>query len=264
MEIKLNVLLAKTDHLGASFRKMTEDYVKFFKSKQSEFRGEKKTYNPREGTIDVPSYRKNELVVTTVDEKLDWIEETSADYIDALFSQEATNASGLAKAELLVDGISFGKLSSLELLRLKTIIETGTFDEMYKTIPVRNDDELWKESTDEMYEDRSIYESELQRGENKSTTKDQYILPDPNIQFVKDGTYTPQVASKDTIIVLGDYTYQKFTGEWSHRQRADLLKRKTKLLTAIIEALKRSNEVEAISSEITAKKLFGYLHRGKL
>lgn len=264
MKTKLNVLLAKTDHLGASFRKMTEDYVKFFKSKQGEFKGEKKTYNPKEGTIDVPSYRKNELVVTTVDEKLLWAEEASAEYIDALFSQEATNASGSAKAELIVDGVSFGNLSSLELLRLKTIIETGTFDEMYKSIPVRNDDEIWKASVAEMYVGRSIFESELQVGENKSTTKEQYILSDPNIQFVKDGKYTPQVATKDTIIVLGDYTYQKFTGEWSHRQRAELLKRKTKLLTAIIEALKKSNEVEAVPSEITAKKLFGYLHTGKV
>ena len=32
-----------------------------------------------------------------------------AEYIDALFSQEATNASGNAKARLVVDGHDFGQ-----------------------------------------------------------------------------------------------------------------------------------------------------------
>ena len=49
---------------------------------------------------------------------------------------------------------------------------------------------------------------------------------------------------------------------WSHRERAELLRRRTKLLTAVIEALKEANDVEAIESNMTAEKLFGYLHKG--
>jgi hypothetical protein len=32
---KMNALLAKTDHLAASYKKMLEDYVKFFKTRIS-------------------------------------------------------------------------------------------------------------------------------------------------------------------------------------------------------------------------------------
>lgn len=259
--MKLNVLLAKTDHLASSFRKSIEDYVAFFKNKQSEFRGEKKTYEPRPGSIDIPGKRENKLVVTTVDEKLQWLEENSTEYIDALFSLEASNAAGVAKAKLEVDGVYFGELSSLELLRLKSILENGTLEQMYSNIPVRSDSEIWNENSNEMYLGRKVYETPKIAGVEKTTEKESYILQDPNIKEFKEGShYTPQIATKNTVLELGDYSHQRFSGEWSHRQRAELLKRRTKLLTAVIEALKICNEAEAISSSLTSEKLFRYLH----
>lgn len=262
---KLNTLLAKTDHLATSYKNSIKDYLHFFKDKQSAFKGEKKTYEPKPGTIDVISERGNKIVVTTVDEKLDWLKETNSEYIDSLFSQEATNASGLAKAKLIVEGVEFGEFSSLELLRLKSLIENGDIEQMYSNIPVRGDDEDWNKTSEDQYKSRNVYESKKQEGVRKSITKESYIISDPNVKELKDSSsYKPQVATKDTVTELGDYTYQKFSGEWSHRERAELLRRRTKLLSAVIEALKISNEAEAISSNMTADKLFGYLHTGKI
>lgn len=262
-KIKLNVLLAMTDHLASVYKKGLEDYLKFFKTSQGSFKGEKKTYEPKTGAIDIPSERLNKLVVTTVDEKLTWLQDNSKEYINALFSQEKTNASGTVNAKLTVEGIDFGIFSTLELLRLKTILEHGTFKEMYENIPVRNDDELWTKSSNEMYGTRNIYESNLRTGVNKSVLKEHYILPDPNIDKIK-GDYKPQVSQKDTVMELGDFTYQKFSGEASHLERAMILARRSKLLTAVIAALKQANEAEVIPSEMTADKLFNYLHKGKL
>ena len=263
-ELKLNTLLAKTDHLASIFKKSIEDYVKFFKTSQGAFKGEKKTYEPRSGTIDVPSERSNKLVVTTVDEKLSWLSENSREYINALFSQERTNASGNAKAKLVVDGKSFGEFTSMELLRLKSLLEYGTFKDLYENIPVRNDDQVWTKSQNENYANREIFESTQASGVYKSTLKESYILTDPNISKVEGAKYTPQIAVKDTVIELGDYTFQRFTGEWSHVQRANVLARRTKLLVAVIEALKVANDVEAIQSDMTSDKLFNYLHEGKI
>lgn len=261
---KLNVLLAKTDHLAASFKKGLEDYVRFFKTSQGSFKGEKKTYEPMPGTIDVPSERANKLVVTTVDEKLKYFEETAKEYIDALFSQEKTNASGVAKAKLVVEGTVLGEFTSLELLKLKSLLESGNLVEMYSNLPVRNDDEEWNATDNEMYKNREIFESVKQIGTKKSTVKEQYILADPNIAKIEGAKYTPQVAVKDSTIDLGNYTYQKFTGEYSHRQRAEILKRRTTMLTAVIEALKIANEAEAVKSSLTSDMIFNYLHRGEL
>ena len=262
---KMNVLLAKTDHLASSFKKGISEYGKFFREKQGAFKGEKKTYTAKDGTIDLPNERKNENVVTTVDEKLDYLVDTSKDYINALFSQEKTNAQSGVSVPLVVDGIEFGNFSALELLRLKSLLESGDIESMYSNIPVRPDNENWVPTTNDLYTGRQIFESELVTGTKKSTQKESYILPDPNIEKLgKDAKYTPQIASKDTIIDLGNYTFQKFSGEYTHRQRAEILKRRTKILTATIEALKTINDTESISSDMTASKLFGYLHSGTI
>lgn len=265
MKTKLNILLAKTDHLANSYKSSIKDYIQFFKDKQSAFKGEKKTYEAKPGTIDIPSERGNKMVVTTVSEKLDWLKETNTEFINSLFSQEATNAAGVAKASLTVDGVEFGEFSSLELLRLKSILENGELEQMYSNIPVRGDDEEWDSTSEDQYKGRQIFEGKKQSGIRKSITKESYIISDPNIKELKDSSsYKPQVASKDTVTELGEYTYQKFSGEWSHRERAELLRRRTKLLSAVIEALKVSNEADVVESKMTADKLFGYLHSGKI
>lgn len=263
-EIKLNVLLAKTDYMASSFKKGLEEYVKFFKGSQGAFKGEKKTYEPRQNTVDIPNERNSRLVVTTVDEKLIYLEENSKEYIDALFSQEKTNAIGLAKSLLEVEGIKFGTFTTMELLRLKSLLENGTLKDMYELLPVRTEDEAWKKSSNDSYTNRNIYESSLRSGIHKSVMKEAYILPDPNVTKTEASRYIPQIANKDTIIELGDYTYQKFSGETSHLERAGILARRSKLLVAVIEALKQANEVVAVESEMTSDKLFGYLHRGKI
>lgn len=257
---KLNVVLAKTDHLASIFKKSIEDYVKFFKANQGAFKGERKTYEPKPGTVDIPGQRLNKLIVTTVDDKLDWIVDNSKEYIDALFSQEKTNASGTAKAHLKVGDVDFGDLTSLELLRLKNLLENGTFKEMYENIPVRNDDEQWSPTTNESYVGKPVFESNELKGVQKSMLKEAYILPDPNISKIDASKYTPQISQKDTVIELGDFTHQRYSGEYSHVQRAAILQKRSKLLVAVIEALKESNEVEAVPSTLTADKIFGYLH----
>lgn len=261
--MKLNVLLAKTDYSGVLFKKSISDYVQFFNGKQGDFKGVRKTYAAREGTMDEPAMRGSTEVVTTVTEKLDWFQATNKEHIDNLFSLEASNASGNARAELVVEGVSFGVLSSLELLRLKSLIEGNEFEQMYNKIPVRSDAEIWSKSNDDQYSKREVYEGTKQSGVKKSITKEDYIVSDPNIEYLKDTSkYVPQVRTKDTILELGDYTVQHFTGEWSHRQRAELVRRRSTLLTSVIEALKVANDAENVKSAITAYKLFGYLHKG--
>jgi len=264
-KLKLNTVLGKTEHLSSQFKASIKDYIQFFKDKSGSFKGEKKTYEPKNGTVDIPSERGNKLVVTTVAEKLNWLKETNQEYIDLLFSQEATNASGTPKAKLTVEGVEFGEFSSLELLRLKSFLENGDLEEMYKQIPVRNDDEEWNQTTEEMYQGKAIFENKKQAGTKKSIVKESYVMIDPNVKDLKDSSsYKAPIGSKDTVMELGDYTFQKFTGELSHRERAEILRRRSKLLSATIEALKVSNEVDAVKSNMNAEKLFSYLHVGKI
>ena len=242
---------------------MINDYTKFFSKSQGSFKGEKRTYHEKDNMLPDPSKQGTTLIATTVKEKLDYFVVGSAKFIDSLMSQEKTNATGVAKAELIVDGGSWGELTSLELLRLKSLLESadlGNLTQMLQSIPVRSDAEVWKKSHNEDYQGRDVYENELQSGVAITTVKEPYVLKDPNLagnEFPPH--YQSPIVTKDKIVELGDYTRQNFSGEWSHRERAMCLRRKEVLLTAITEALKVANEVEAIQSEVTAKKIFGYL-----
>jgi hypothetical protein len=258
---KLNVLLAKTDHMAAIFRGMVTDYVKFFSKSQGAFRGEKKTYEPRDQIIDQPNLRSNVLIQTTVNEKLEWFVDHAAQYIDAAFSVERTNAM-TATATLEVAGKKWGEFTSLELLRLKSILENGDFHTLIKAIPVRSDAQVWDKSANPEYDGRAVWETPQLKGVAKTTEKESYILPDPNIDKIK-GNYTPQIGIKNTVLELGDYTHQLFSGEISQRERAMMLARRDTLLLIVIEALKKCNECESEKSELNAKRVFGFIFKGQ-
>ncbi len=261
--MKLNVLLALTDSLAGPFKRMVEDYTKFFKGKQTAFLGGRKTYTPKPDTIDEPNKRGSARVITTVTEKFDFFIESTEKYITSLFSQEKSNASGSAIADLVVDGVTWGSYTSLELLRLKSVVGASSIEQMLTSIPVRSDAEEWNSSMDDMHAGRGgIYETPIVVGVNITTTKEDYILPDPNIGNSAGARYVPQVAQKTTIVELGDTSSQKFSGEWSQRERATALRRRTNLLSAITQALKECNEVEIVESNLTSNKIFGYIFYG--
>lgn len=264
MAIKLGVILGKMEALGQTYRGMVKDFRDFFKNQQGQFQGVRATYEPRQGTVDQPGKRRNQKVVTTVEEKLDWFEERASEFLNYILSVEATNASGLVKVPLEVDGVNFGSFSAVELMRLRGIIESGDLDEMYKNIPVRSDSEIWNETEEEMYKGRKVFESPKLIGVDKSLTKTEKILEDPNLSKMSDTSrYVPQKTTVDTVLELGDYTIMKFTGEASHRERAETLLRKSKMLNALSVAIKLANDTEMVQTEFDGKKFFGYLHRGE-
>lgn len=261
--MKLNVLLGKTDYLASTYTGMLKDFIGFFKNKQGAFKGEKRTYTPREGVVDEPSKRKNILVQTTVPEKFEWMQQEAKPYIDALFAVEKTNSSGLAKAELVVEGNSWGEFTSLELLRLKSLIEDNNLKGLFENIPVRSDSEQWEDCTLEDYEGRAIYQTPIVEGTEKTTVIENYILEDPNIAKIDAKSYSPQLGKKNTVMEVGDYSHQRFSGESTQRTKANILKRISTLKVAVIEALKQCNEVEIVPSDLNSETIFNYILEGK-
>lgn len=259
--MKLNALLAKAKHGSAVFKKQIAEVSNFFKNSQGSFQGYKKTYTPREGFPDLEKESAYVGVVTTVAEQLTYFEQVAAPYLNDILSIEATNATGAARADLIVGDIHFGKLSTYELLRLKTIVESGLLEGMYVRLPTRSDAEIWTPTKSEDYKSRDIYETPLQKGENRVGEIEKYILADPNLAHLGDGAkYIPQLGEKRTVTVWGDYTLQRFSGETTHHARAKILERRSKLLEAIEVALKKANDVEAVPSPVSADQILNYLH----
>lgn len=262
--IKMNTLLAKVEHGTSSFNRMVGDYYAFFKGKQGMFEGIKKTFTPRDGYQEDARYMGTTKVTTTVGEKLEWFEENAIPYLKELFSIESTNSKGAKKVELKVGNTSFGFLTALDLMRLKTILTKKEWEEMYNNIPVRSDAEVWDPCTDDEYAGREIFQTPMQTGVTRTTESEEVILKDPNLDPAKlPANYNAKTTIKKKTVETGDYTLQKFTGAWTQRQRAELLRRRSQLLAAVIEALKEVNDVEAELPNLEVGKVINFLHRGE-
>lgn len=262
--MKLNQLLAKAEHTSKQFKALLDEYINTFKSKQGIFQGRKQNYVAMPDQEDQPSQRGHIMVQSTVKEYLQWFEETTEDFVNDRFAIEATNAKGVF-ADLVVDGLNFGMLSSLELLRLNDFLNEAELLKMYQTLPVRSDTKSWRASEDPEYAEKGIWETEAREALTKTTIKSSRILLDPNLASLKGNqNYIPQVVPDDKSVVLGTATLQEFSGEMSHRDRAEILRRLTTLKAAVKEALVRANDIATVPSQLTSKKLFGYLHRGMI
>ena len=262
--MKMNTLLAKVEHGTAQFNKMVGDYFAFFSKKQGAFQGIKKTFKPREGYAEDPSKMGTTSVTTTVQEKLDWFEDRAIPHLKEVFSLEATNSRGAHTVELIVEGHSFGHLTALDLMRLKSLLTKKELESMYAMIPVRSDAEVWEDCQDSEYNGREVYQTPMQSGVTRTTESEEVILKDPNLNPDKlPANYSARTTIKKKTVETGDYTVQKFTGEWTQRKRAELLRRRSALLAAVIQALKEVNDVEASESNLNVEAMIDYLHNGK-
>ena len=259
---KLNVLLALREKLGNRYAQMVGDYTSFFKNKQGTFQGVLKTHSPLDGYAVDSTKVANTRVITTVHEKMDWFLKEALQYINTALSIEASNGQNAPTVPLEFNGKVYGPFPATVLLRLRGIVESEKLLVMLSLIPVREETKVWYPSTDEDYQKRgNIFETERQEGETRTTETHQEILKDPNLdpQHLPSNYRAITTDIKKTV-KTGDYTTQFFTGEWTHQQRANLLKRRSELIDAINIALQKVNDREA--TECKVDDLFKHLIYG--
>ena len=252
---RLNSALGLKETLLNGYKAVWGSVQKTFKNQQNLFKGVTSTYEPLDGYADDPSKRGVVMVETTVDEQLLYAFNQSADYLATTFSIEKTNASGSARAELIIDGNSWGEYTSLELLRLKSIINSASMKNAFDVIPTRKLQMNWNHvENHDLYGEREIYSSDMLEGYAKTTIKQPYILEDPH----PDLNRAPVMAERNTQVNIGKYTTQQFSGEMSLHSKAALKSRLTNLNKAVLDALERANSIEIQQSDL-GDKLLSYL-----
>lgn len=250
---KLNVLLAKTDQLSAVIKKNLTDAIAQFNNKQPHFKGERVIYAHRATEFAEPKNNIDKPVASTVKEWLNYSFDHATEFLAAKLDQEATNCSGTAKAELVIDGVSYGELTTGELMALKGFFEQQSLRAMFEAMPTISLTERWTPSTDASYSQRGILESPVQVWTDKSTDTSSEVKWDPS------GKQPGVIVQVKNTIEKADVTRQTFTGEISHIERAAILARLTKIIVAIKGALEVANTTEVVPSNFNSKKIFDYL-----
>lgn len=262
---KMNVTLAKAEHERAVYTESLRRQGEFFKRNPASFKGEKKTFHAAERQLEDPTKMGHTVVATTVSEEINrLVDKALLPYLKDQFAIEATNAAGSARVPFVVDGLNLGSLSATELLRLKNILTDENLKQVVQNIPVRSDSEIWKASAHEDYQGRTdIFESPRLEGDSFTTITDTEILLDPNIDKEHlPSSYRPITKEVKTTIKRGSYTSQKFSGEWTLRQKQLVQERISKLLSAVIEATKTVNDTPTMEANLAADKFLNYIFYG--
>jgi hypothetical protein len=249
---KLSVFLGLREKLEKDFGNMLTDMLNKFKNKQGLFQGFRHTFEPLDGFADEPDKRKFQNVSSTVDEQLNWFKQHTGDYLTTVLSIEKTNAQSVT-ADLIVDGNNWGTYTTLELLRLKGILDSK-LKAMVQDLPIRPETQIWKESLQNEFKDRHIWETPMDSGSTKTTIKDTIIVNDPHI---KDSAHARPPVTRETSIQVntGKYTTQNFSGAITNRERAELEVRYNDILKGVIAALEAANNVEVVQSDLGTKVL---------
>lgn len=253
MSNKLNVLLAKTDQLNAVIKKNITDAIATFKNKQAMFKGEKTIYKHRAAEFANPSANIDKPVASTVYEWLRYTFKGGEEFLKAKLDQEATNCSGTAKADLVVEGRNFGKLTTGELMALKGFFEQAALRDMFEAMPTISLTERWKDTENLEYKDREIKESTIQEWIDKET------ITSPSVVWDPAGKQPGVTINIKSTVEKADISRQLFSGEISHVERAAILERLTKTVVGIKAALEHANNAEVVPSTAKATDIFAYI-----
>ena len=145
------------------FSQVLKETANTFVKKVSKFIGISKTFQPRQEDLFTEEELKfkdasfNPLNFeseykepdTSIKERLTFLKDELSDFIDNSISIEKTNASGKTKTTLIVNGVSFGEFSSLELLSMRSALKT--LKPVYEAIPTNERNDLIWDSTNKMY-----------------------------------------------------------------------------------------------------------------
>jgi hypothetical protein len=246
MSNKLHELLAVEQDRKNKAAAALGETLQTFSKRDVLFDGMSKRYVAMEEDSEIIPDETKEMV-TTLKEKLQQTLETFGIGIDAHLSKEETNASNTAKAELLVDGVSFGILSATSLLALETHL--GKLRELYLAIPTLDLTKKW------IYDaQRAVYRTE-DEVKFRSIKRPKVIV---KYEATKEHPAQTELLYLD--YQVGKYETTYYSGKISANQKALLLRRLDMLVEAIKTARAKANNVDVQNTSI-AKRLFDFINK---
>lgn len=249
---QLHQLLAVENDRKKHADNIMNETAKTFSSKQDHFDGMIKTYSPKneEDGIKLPEEIKN--VYETVRCKIKYSQEAIIKAIDAQISKEETNSSGMVRAELKVDDVSFGDLSATSLLALEQYLVKVR--NMYKTIPTLDPTKIWNKDSQS---GDDIYTTSPEERVRTEKIQEPIILCEPT----KEHPAQTQLITKDVHVGTWKTIYK--SGKITPKQKSDILTRVDKTIDCVKQARSKANEAEVINKKI-GEKIFDYIDNGIL
>ena len=245
----LHQLLSCEGDLAQQSRNILDvECLNTFTKKEDLFDGVLKNYVSFDQNGEQIPPEKKELV-TTVAEKLDYAKDAMIKAIDATISKEETNASGTAKAPLMLDdGTDFGTLSATSLIALEKYLVR--IREVYKAIPTVDPARSW---TKDATQARAIYVAPVET-KFRSVEKLDVIT-----KAVATDKFPAQTELVKYVVQVGKYETTYSTGRLQPIEKSNLLTKIDTLIQAVKQARQQANQAQVVNVKL-GDKVFTYIN----
>jgi len=245
---KLHEIIAIEPDLAATARKLAAEAIVTFVKKADHFVESHKELRmfddarSRENTVD------HKPLVTTVGDKLKYVQRHVVKYFDAFATKEATNQA--AWADLVVDGqVIAAQVPATMLLGLETRLKE--LRPLYEAIPTLNPGTIWEPDTSR---GAGIYKAS--RSETRFRTEK---TPMHKVLYEATKEHPAQIERWTQDVSIGEITYDQWSGMITPAAKSKLLERLDVLVRAIKKARQRANTTEAIKLPIGAQ-IFNFIN----
>jgi len=244
MSGSLHQLLAVEPDLRGASERIVAEAQNTFSKKSGHFEGIERHYAPKFADDDAfPSEKKE--IVTTVQDKLDYVRGIISKYLDALAQKEVTNTR--AVADVVVNGtVLLEKVPATLLLALESKLKELR-SKAFESIPTLDPAESWQWSP----------ELKKFRAAPRQTFKTKKVMKN-HVKADATEKHPAQVEVFTEDVVIGTWTTDKISGMLTPAQKSDLLGRTDKLIQAVKTARAAANQT-AVEKFPVADKIFSLL-----
>lgn len=249
MANKLHELLAVEQDRKQQANKAIGELQNLFTKRTPYFDGMLKRYVAlEENSEEIPDERKE--MVTSVPKAFEDALAQIVTGIDAHLSKEETNCSGIAQAELIVEGENMGTFSATSLLAMEGHL--NKLRNLYRDIPVLDPTRKWIFDAQE-----GVYKTE-EEVKFRSVKRPKVIV---KYEATKEHPAQTELLYLD--FQVGKYVTTQHSGRITATQKKSLMTRIDVLLEAVKTARSKANNVEVKNIKF-GEKLFNFIHKDVL
>lgn len=246
---KLHEVLAVLADLEGTAKKVRNEAIVTFTKKGPHFQGSHRTLKmfddlrkPEESGAE-----EHKALVTTVNDKLDYVKESQVKYYDAVLQQEATNQT--AVADLIVDGeVISTNLPATFLLGMESRLRA--LRDVFAGIPTLDPTIEWElDETQGKGVYKAVHPETAQKSEKTVVHK---------VLVAATEHHPAQIEKWAENIVSGIYTTNRTCSMITVGDKSKYLSRIDELVQAFKKARQRANAAEVVNKQI-GSKLFEYI-----
>jgi hypothetical protein len=219
-------------------------------SKESNFEGSRVSTNPKSDLyVKRASHNKVEPIPYNVISLLKNLKDQVKAYWQSELDTEASNH-GVGKVQVTFEGKDLGLYSQNELMKMVYCLKHVQLRESLATIPVRDQNVVWKPSEDEQFQGEGVMQAPQSVVDSNTTLKSMRILPNPNAEKYKPGVKVTEVTEAvEQTVLLAEQLTQTFTSAVTEDQKRKIEERITALIHTFEQAHQQMNGSEATASE---------------